>query len=156
MPRYGCDITKAPVTSGDLGSVAYRKCLSNGWKKRQVTLVVPHRNRHLCRPTLEGPMVATHGAKELGLCFHRHACQAGAKFSSIERVNRATCARAIGTNQQVVTWPTWDPWLKNRKTKTGHRVTDDVNVNLVYSTALMQRYSLSQFCCLGYCAAAHP
>ena len=30
------------------------------------------------RPILEGPMATAHGAEELGLCSHGHACEAGA------------------------------------------------------------------------------
>ena len=30
------------------------------------------------QPILEGPMATAHGAEELGLCSHGHACEAGA------------------------------------------------------------------------------
>ena len=32
----------------------------------------------MCRPILEGLMATAHGAEELGLCPHGHACEAGA------------------------------------------------------------------------------
>ena len=32
----------------------------------------------MCCPILEGPVVTAHGAEELGLCSHGHACEAGA------------------------------------------------------------------------------
>ena len=49
--------------------------LSNGRRKRQVTLVVSHKARPRI---LESLMGTAHGAEELGLCPHGLACQAGA------------------------------------------------------------------------------
>ena len=55
------------------------KCLRNGCRKRQVMLVVSHSRLVLAVLTnLEGSMGTAHGAEELGLCSHGHACQTGA------------------------------------------------------------------------------
>jgi hypothetical protein len=61
------------------------KHLGNGWRKRQVTLVVSHKAFLDVLITLESLMGTAHGAEDLGRCSHGLACP-GRGLGPVHRV----------------------------------------------------------------------